>query len=203
MKSVKVIAILSLLAFFSGNLMKAGYSVGETVEDFRLKRVDGKMVSMADYKTAKGFILIFDCNTCPYSQAYLERIKGLHAKYADNGYPVIAINPNDSQRSPGDSFDKMVSYANDHNYKHDYLYDSDQVVANAFGATNTPQVFVIQKENDKLKLAYIGAIDNNTRDAEAADKRYVEDAVDNLLKGEEPSPNKTKAIGCTIKWADS
>lgn len=203
MKSVKAIAILSLLVFFSGDIIRGGYNIGDTVEDFRLKRIDGKMISMADYSQAKGFILIFDCNTCPYSKAYRDRIKELHAKYADQGYPVIAINSNDPKRSPGDTFDEMVNYANDHNYKHDYLYDSDQVVAQAFGATNTPQVFLIQKQNEELKLVYTGAIDNNTRDAATADKKYVEDAMDKLSNGQEPSPNKTKAIGCTIKWADS
>ena len=203
MKSIKVIAILSLLAFFSGNIIDGGYSIGDNIEDFRLKSVKGEMVSLADYKNAQGFIIIFDCNTCPFSQAYRERIKALHAKYSDQGYPVIAINPNDPTRSPGDSFDKMVNYANDHNYRHEYLYDSDQAIASAFGATNTPQVFIVKKDDKNLKLAYKGAIDNNSRDASAVSKKYVEDAVDSLLKGENPETNKTKAIGCTIKWAES
>lgn len=204
MKSVKVLAILSLMIFFSGTEVFNGYSVGDRIDDFRLMNVEGKMVSMSDYKSAKGFIIIFDCNTCPYSQAYLERIKGLHAKFNDKGYPVIAINSNDSQRSPGDSYEKMVSYANDHNYRHAYLYDESQVVASTFGATNTPQVFLVEKEeNGELVLAYKGAIDNNTRNAEEADKKYVEDAIESLLKGEEPNPRSTKAIGCTIKWSEN
>lgn len=203
MNSVKILAIVSLMAFFSGDTIKGSYDVGDNVDDFSLKSVDGKMISMANYKSAKGFILIFDCNTCPFSKAYRDRIKALHAKYDDKGYPVIAINSNDPGRSPGDTYDKMISYAQDHNYKHDYVYDADQAIASKFGATNTPQVFVINKKDDKLILAYTGAIDNNSRDASAADKKYVEDAINSLLKGENPPASKTKAIGCTIKWADS
>lgn len=203
MKFVKAIAILAFIIFFSAGLYKGGYEVGDKVEDFQLKNVRGEMISMANFKSAKGFIVIFDCNTCPFSQAYLERIKALHAMYSDQGYPVIAINSNDPNRSPGDTFEKMISYADDNNYRHNYVYDHDQTVATAFGATNTPQVFLLQKQEDDYVLVYTGAIDNNTKDASAADKKYVEDAMTSILKGENPAMTKTKAIGCTIKWSDS
>src|SRR6478735_1813580 len=87
-----------------------GYVVGDTAKDFRLKNVDGKMVALADFKEVKGYIVIFDCNTCPVSQAYNNRIIALNKKYASLGFPVIAINPNDPTVSPGDSFERMVSY---------------------------------------------------------------------------------------------
>ena len=203
MNKIRIIAILSLAIFFSGANMYSGYKVGDTITDFKLKNTDGKMVSLKDYKSAKGFILIFDCNTCPFSKGYRDRIKALHAQYEDKGYPVVAINSNNAQRSPGDSFDKMVAYADEHNYRHAYLYDEDQTIATAFGATNTPQVFLINKEEGELKLVYTGAIDNNTKDANAADKKYVENAVNSLLEGKTPNVEQTKAIGCTIKWAES
>lgn len=200
MLKIKLFSILCLLAFFAGTSTHGGYQVGDTVKDFNLKNVDGNMVSLGDYKDAKGVILIFDCNTCPYSQAYMERIKALHAKYEPQGYPVVAINANDPSRSPGDAYDKMVAYAKKNDYKHAYLQDIDQTVAKAFGATNTPHVFVLKNEKGIFHVAYTGAIDNNTRDAAAADKKYVENAVDALLKGEKPETTETKAIGCTIKW---
>ncbi len=204
MKNLNIlVASLALLVFFAGRPTGSGYEVGDKVKDFSLKSVDGKMVSLADYKTAKGFIVIFDCNTCPFSKAYLNRIKALNDKYADNGFPVIAINSNDSKRSPGDSYKEMVKYAKKNDYQHPYLYDEDQSVATRFGATNTPHVYVLKKTGNEMVVDYIGAIDNNTKDADAADKKYVEDAVDALLKGQKPGVTKTKAIGCTIKWKEA
>ncbi len=204
MKNLNILmASLALLVFFAGRPTGSGYEVGDKVKDFSLKSVDGKMVSLADYKTAKGFIVIFDCNTCPFSKAYLNRIKALNDKYADNGFPVIAINSNDSKRSPGDSYKEMVKYAKKNDYQHPYLYDEDQSVATRFGATNTPHVYVLKKTGNEMVVDYIGAIDNNTKDADAADKKYVENAVDALLKGQKPGVTKTKAIGCTIKWKEA
>jgi len=196
----KLLLVASFFLFFAGSTEKGGYSVGDVVEDFELKDVSGEMVSLSDYDDAKGFILIFDCNTCPYSKAYRERIKDLHADYSDKGYPVVAVQSNDPKRSPGDSFDNMKSYAKEHNYEHAYLFDETQEVAKRFGATNTPHVYVLEKASGKMVVKYIGAIDNNTKDASAADKKYVQDAVDALLEGNEPKTTSTKAIGCTIKW---
>ncbi len=177
--------------------IKEGYEVGDTAADFKLKNVDGKMVSLADFKNAKGFIVIFDCNTCPYSKAYNERIIALNKKYASVGYPVVAINANDASKSSGDSYEEMVRVAKEKGYDFPYLVDESQAVAKAFGATNTPHVFVLTKD---LKVAYIGAIDDNARKAEAVTKRYVETAVDELLAGKKVTTSKTKAIGCGIKW---
>ncbi|HYC86542.1 MAG TPA: thioredoxin family protein [Chryseosolibacter sp.] len=177
-----------------------GYGVGDTVADFKLKNVDGKMVSLADYGTAKGVILIFDCNTCPYSKAYNERIISLDQKYKAQGFPVVAVNANDPDVSPGDSFEAMAKMAKQKNYQFPYLVDETQKVAKAFGATNTPHVFVLKREGRNFKVAYIGAIDNNAKNAEAVDKKYVEEAVDALLAGKDVPTTKTKAIGCGIKW---
>jgi peroxiredoxin len=195
MKTIILIALVALLC--AGAPIKEGYEVGDTAVDFKLKNVDGKMVSLADYKNAKGFILIFDCNTCPYSKAYNERIIALNKKYSAAGYPVLAINPNDPSKSSGDSFDEMVQLAKKKGYDFPYLADESQSVAKSFGATNTPHAFVLTKE---LKIAYIGAIDDNARKAEGVTKKYVEEAVDALIAGKAVSTTKTKAIGCGIKW---
>ena len=204
MKNINIlVASLALLVFFAGRPASSGYKVGDKVQDFKLKSVQGEMVSLADYEKAQGFIVIFDCNTCPFSKAYLNRIKALNDKYAESGFPVIAINSNDAKRSPGDSYKEMVKYAKKNDYQHPYLYDEDQSVATRFGATNTPHVYVLKKSGNDMVVDYIGAIDNNTKDAEAADKKYVEDAVDALLKGQKPEVTKTKAIGCTIKWKEA
>jgi glutathione peroxidase-family protein len=198
-KTISCLMLAMLLFAMSSNTMP-GYSVGDVVADFKLKNVDNKQVSLADYKNGKGAIVIFDCNTCPYSKAYNARIIALNKKYASKGFPVITINANDPDMSPGDSFEEMVSEAKKKNYDFPYLVDETQQVAKSFGATNTPHVFVLKSESNQFKVAYIGAIDNNSRDAASADKKYVEDAVDALLAGKEVSTTKTKAVGCGIKW---
>src|SRR5688500_4062181 len=106
MKKLKAPLLYTCCLLFLSVLLAAvprsesGYAVGDTARDFKLKNVDGKMVSMAGHKNAKGFIVTFTCNTCPYAVAYEDRIIGLHNKYAPKGYPVIAINPNDVKASP-------------------------------------------------------------------------------------------------------
>lgn len=178
------------------------YEIGDVVADFKLKNVDGKMISLSDYKSGKGVILIFDCNTCPYSRAYNDRIIELHKKYASQGFPVVTINPNNPEMSPGDSFSEMAKRAKSKNYSFPYLVDETQSVARSFGASNTPHVFVLKNDAKDFKVAYIGTIDNNSRDASAATKKYVEEAVNALLENKAIATTRTKAIGCGIKWKD-
>src|SRR6185295_17278399 len=112
---IGAIGMVVAALFFAGSPLKNGYEVGDNATDFKLKNVDGKMISLADYKTAKGFIVIFDCNTCPYSKAYNDRIVSLSKRYASD-FPLIAINANSPEESSGDSFDEMVRYAKSHGY---------------------------------------------------------------------------------------
>lgn len=202
MKSLFLMAAC-LLLMVAASPVKLGYEVGDTVADFKLKNTNGKMVALTDFKDAKGVIVIFDCNTCPYSQKYNERIIALNDKYALKGFPVIAIQPNDPEISRGDSYDDMVRLSKEKDYKFPYLFDETQRVATSFGATNTPHVFLLKKDGTAFKVAYIGAIDDNARDASAVSKKYVEEAVDALLAGKTVSTGKTKAMGCTIKWKDA
>ncbi len=177
-----------------------GYKIGDAVSDFSLLNVDGKKVSLADYKEAKGFIVVFTCNHCPFSQAYESRIMELDNKYSRKGFPVIAINPNDAIAVPDDSYENMKRAASEKKYTFPYLVDETQEIAKQFGATRTPHVFILKKEGDKNKVKYIGAIDNNTEDSQLADKKYVDAAVEALLSEKSPAIAETKAIGCTIKW---
>jgi len=202
MKTVNFLLALGLVVLVAASPVKNGYEVGDTATDFKLKNVDGKMVSLADYKDAKGFIVIFDCNTCPYSKAYNDRILGLSKKYAKD-FPLLAINANSPEESSGDSFEDMVKYAKKKGYDFPYLVDETQEIAKTYGATNTPHVFVLQKSQNTLKVAYIGTIDDNARNASSVTKRYVEDAVDALLASKPVATSKTKAIGCGIKWKDA
>lgn len=198
-----LVYFFALLLFTAAAPVKNGYEVGDTVADFSLKNVDGKMVSLSDYKSAKGVIVIFDCNTCPYSKAYNSRIIDLNKKYASAGFPVITINPNDPAQSAGDSFERMVQQAREKGYTFPYLVDESQEVSRAFGATNTPHVFIVRREGSAFKLVYIGAIDDSARDQSAIKRKYVEEAVDALLEGKPVPSTRTKAIGCTIKWKNA
>jgi peroxiredoxin len=193
-----------LLAFFIGSsfdaMDKSGYQIGDNATDFELKNVDGTIISLGDYPDAKGFIIAFTCNTCPFSVMYEQRIIDLHNEYAPKGFPVIAINPNDPVKQPGDSFDKMKARAQEKNYPFPYLVDETQAITKAYGATNTPHMYVLQKENDNYSVKYIGAIDNNPKESDKASKRYINDALDALIRGEDVPEKETKAVGCTIKW---
>jgi peroxiredoxin len=176
-----------------------GYEVGDEATDFKLKNVDGRLVSLSDYPDARGFIVIFTCNHCPYSIAYEDRIIALDEVYRPMGYPVIAINPNDPEVQPQDSFDEMVTRAEEKGFPFPYLFDEGQQVYPLYGATRTPHVYVLQKQDGANIVRYIGAIDNNYGDADAADEKYVAEAVDALLAGNDPERTSTKAIGCSIK----
>ncbi|MFO7868801.1 MAG: thioredoxin family protein [Bacteroidales bacterium] len=176
-----------------------GYDIGDEATDFSLQNVDGSMVSLSDYPEAKGFIVIFTCNHCPYAVAYEERIIELHAKFAPLGYPVIAINPNDSKDYPEDNFEAMQKRAKEKQFPFVYVFDKGQKIYPQYGATHTPHVFVLEKQNEKNIVQYIGAIDNNYEEPENVTETYVADAVHALLRDTEIPKTKTVAIGCSIK----
>lgn len=194
--------ILACLMLFTGYLtaQAQGYSVGSVVKDFTLKNVDNKDVKLSDYSSAKGFIVVFTCNTCPVAKAYQDRVVALHAEYASKGYPVIAINTNDPVASPGDTFEKMQERAKEKNFAFPYLQDENQVVTKQFGAAHTPTAFILKKTDKGNVVAYIGAIDNDQEESNPTRSTYVKNAVNELLKGKSPAVTTTKAIGCTVKW---
>jgi peroxiredoxin len=198
--------ILLMLIAVSGMAFKMageGYKVGDTATDFKLKNVNGKTVSLADYKSAKGYIVVFTCNHCPYAKAYESRIMDLDKKYAAKGYPVIAISPNDPVAEPADSFEKMQELAAKKGYTFPYLIDETQDITRAYGAKATPHVYVLQKTATGNIVKYIGAIDDDTENTKADKVKYVEGAVNALLSGKQPQVTATKAIGCSIKWKKS
>lgn len=196
MRTLFLILSLSLSAML---IAQDGYEVGDYATDFKLKNIDGKHYSLADMDDAQGYIVIFTCNHCPYAIAYEDRIIDIHNKYAEKGFPVVAINPNDSTIAPGDSWSKMKVRAEEKGFPFVYLLDEKQDIFPQYGATRTPHVYVLDKEDDKLRVAYIGTIDDNYKDASAVEKTYLEDAIDALIAGNEPPVTYTRAIGCTIK----
>lgn len=176
--------------------VREGYELGDVADNFTLRNINGKMISLSDFKDAKGLIVTFTCNHCPYSVLYEDRLIALHEQFAPKGYPVIAINPNDPEVQPEDSYDAMKSRAEEKAFPFVYLFDEGQQVFPRFGAERTPHVFLL---DSKRVVRYIGAIDNNARDADAVTERYVEKAILALENGQNPDPDFTRAIGCTIK----
>ena len=170
----------------------------KTITDFKLKNVDGKLISLRDYPDAKGFIVVFTCNHCPFAKLYPERMNGLNAKYRQLGVPLIAISSTDTSVYEDDGFDKMVEKAHTEHFNYPYLYDPGQLAAKSFGAQRTPHAFVIWKEKGIWVIKYNGAIDDNGAEPEKATHHYIADAVDSLLSGSEVNIRVTKSIGCQI-----
>jgi peroxiredoxin len=171
---------------------------GEKAPVFKLKNIDGRMISFENYPQAKGFVVVFIANSCPYSKAYEQRITDLDKKFSPLQFPVIAINSNDPEISPGDSFSKMKERAKAKHFSFPYLCDDQQVVADLYGARSTPQVFIVSKNGSDYTLEYLGAIDNDTQNKNPQKINYTEDALNALVNNNKPAINSTKAIGCSI-----
>ena len=201
-KTISVFAIVLIMSAFTGNTAISadnGYEIGDIATDFKLKNIDGNMVSLADYKDAKGYIVIFTCNTCPYAVLYEDRIIALDKKYANKGYPVVAIMPNNPDVQPGDNMGAMRARAASKGFTFPYLLDDGQEIYPQYGATKTPHVYLLEKTKKGNVVRYIGAIDDNYKDPAAVNTKYVEEAVDALMKGATIKETKTRAIGCSIK----
>ncbi|MEO6348413.1 MAG: redoxin domain-containing protein, partial [Aquaticitalea sp.] len=161
---IAVVAIMVGSVFTSTS---PGYKVGDLATDFSLKNINGDMVSLANFNDAKGFIVIFTCNTCPYAVSYENRIEDLNKKYASKGYPVIAIMPNNPDIQKGNSMDAMKARAKAKGFTFPYLMDEGQKIYPQYGATKTPHVYILQKTAKGNQVKYIGAIDDNYQDASA------------------------------------
>lgn len=200
MKTIKMLALALVLGVISAfTLNPGGYQVGDAATDFSLKNVNDKMVSLKDFKDAKGFVVIFTCNHCPFAKAYEDRIIAIDKKYKSLGYPVIAINPNNPDVQKDDSFDLMKKRAKEKGFTFPYLFDDGQKIYPQYGATKTPHVYLLQKTSKGNIVKYIGAIDDNYSDESAVKTKYLENAINSLLKDEEIAVKTTKAIGCSIK----
>ncbi|MCX7763760.1 MAG: thioredoxin family protein [Bacteroidia bacterium] len=183
-----------------GSLLLLGVKVGDRAPDFSLKNIDGRTISLSEYKKEKGVILIFTCNHCPYAKLYEDRIVALHKEFADKGFPVVAINPNAPEIVPEDSYENMQKRAREKGYPFPYLFDETQEVAKAYGATKTPHVFLLRREGEAFIVSYIGAIDDSPNDPKKVQRRYVAEAIQALLAGQPVPIPETKAIGCSVKY---
>ena len=201
--AVVVITIVAISGFNANTnpqeFTHGGYHIGSEVADVTGKNVDGTMISLSDDADALGHIIIFTCNTCPFAVASEDRIIALHEEFKAKGYPVFAINPNDPGVQPDDTFELMQKKAKDKGFTFPYLFDESRSLYATFGATKTPHVYLTKKEQGKNVVKYIGAIDDNVRNASAVKTQFLAEAINELIAGKEVTVKETKAIGCSIK----
>lgn len=187
--------ITALLALTTLSV-SAQYKIGDKVTDFSLKGVDGKMHSIATDKGENGTVIVFTCNHCPYAVLYQDRIIALQKEYKKQGINLIAINPNDPEVVPADSYENMIIRAQEKGFNFPYVIDEGQKIYPTYGASHTPEVYLLDSNN---VLQYMGAIDDSARDENAVETTYLANAIDNMLAAKKIEPNTTKAIGCSIK----
>ena len=192
--------LIKLFLFFSILFISMGFVVEKTttINDFKLKNVDGNLVSLSDYAEAKGFIILFTCNHCPFAKLYPKRLNALNEKYKKLGVPLIAISSTDTIQYEEDTFIEMVNYSKKEKFNFPYLYDAEQKVAKHFNAQKTPHAFVIWKENQNWVIKYSGAIDDNGMKPEEVKTPFVANAIDALLSNKKVNTAETKSIGCQI-----
>jgi hypothetical protein len=193
---VLLVACGFLLSFINTNAgAELGLNAPLPMADEKMKDVSGKEVSLNSSKTSIGLLVIFSCNTCPYVKLSESRIKELSDNCIKQGIGCIIINSNEAQRADEDSFEAMVKYASEQKITCSYVVDANSKIADAFGATRTPQCFLFNGKG----LVYKGAIDDNVKDPSLVKTHYLKDAIDALVKNETPKSQETKSIGCTIK----
>lgn len=167
------------------------------IPNFGLRSTDNKTVSLDDFPQAKGYIIIFTCNHCPFAKLYTQRINDLQKQYQEKGVPVLAINSMDTLIYNDESFAHMQEKARSQSYHFPYLQDASQAVGRLFGAEHTPTAYVIWKENNGLVIKYKGAIDDNGENPTIA-VPFISIAVDELLSGKAVSQPETPSFGCRI-----
>lgn len=182
-------------------ILLSGLVYGQNISDFSLKNVNGKWLGTADYKNAKGFILVFSCNHCPFAKLYTGRLNDLHRKYARENVPLLMINSMDSLVYEDETFEYMKRTAKKEKYQFPYLQDASQAVGKQFGATHTPMAFVIWKENNGWLIRYKGAIDDNGEKPALAES-YLAAAVDELLQNKSVSRPESASFGCRIFYRE-
>ena len=193
-----IISIVALFILITSMVFTNKATPETTVKDFSLLNTDGKMVSLGNYPDAKGFIVVFTCNHCPFAKLYPKRFNEMTVKYKKLGVPVIAISSTDTVTYEEDSYALMVKKAKKEQLKFPYLYDNTQAVAKDFKADKTPHAYVIWKEDNKYVVKYNGAIDDNGFEPKKVENPYVMNAVDSLLANKNVSVKDTKSIGCKI-----
>jgi peroxiredoxin len=170
--------------------------IGEQAPSFELPDTEGQPQSLSDGNGAPATVVVFTCNHCPYALAWQDRIADAARDYAERGVRFLAINSNDAERYPRDSYEAMQQRVREEDWPLPYLHDESQDVARAYGAQVTPDVFVVDSER---RLRYRGAPDEDYSEP-SHNASWLREAVDAVLAGRDPEPVETKPVGCSVKW---
>lgn len=162
----------------------------------KMKDISGKILSLNDVKTNQGLLVMFSCNTCPYVIKNQERTRQVGAYAAQKNLGFIILNANEGSRSGDESYKAMQAYASAQGYQWPYAVDSNNELADAFGASRTPEVFLF---NGKGKLVYRGAIDDSPADPAKISRQHLKVAIDEMLSGQPVSVTESRSVGCGIK----
>lgn len=194
--TVLVIAGLVTTAGFSQQMDELAIGSKAPMADKKMASVSGEQISLQDVAKENGLVVVFSCNTCPWVDRWEDRYPMIADIAGDNEVGMIAINSNENYRNRGDGMEDMIKRAKKKEYEFDYTLDKNHELADAFGATRTPHIYLF---NGDMELVYVGAIDDNARDANAVDSFYLKDAIEQMAAGKEVTVPKTKSLGCTIK----
>ena len=201
MKKILIPAIVSLTILsvvfgfkINGEVLPIGSELPKG--DVQMQDISGKEISMKSAKDKNGILVMFSCNTCPYVIKNQARTKAICSYALQHNIGVILINSNEAQRGDDDSFEAMKQYAKDHDYKWYYAVDKNSEVADAFGASRTPECFLF---NNDLKLTYHGAINDNPIQPENVKREHLKEAINEMLAGKKISITESRSVGCVIK----
>jgi peroxiredoxin len=191
--------LLAVAATAGGEEAPRALAIGKAapMADVKMTGVDGRSLSIAEVKGAKGTLVLFTCNSCPWVKAWESRIAELGNTYAKQGIGVIAINSNDPSMKAEDDMPAMQERAKALGLAFPYVVDASSDVARAFGATRTPEAFLFDA---KGKLVYHGAVDDNAHKPDQVSARWLNDALAATAGGMAVARKETKSLGCTIKF---
>ena len=197
MKKIFLICTIAIMAS-SFTILAPGLPIGGAMPkaDVKMKDVSGILVSLSEVSTGNGLLVMFSCNTCPYVIKNQSRIKAICAYAKEKGMGVIVLNANEGGRTNGESLADMQSYAKQQAYNWYYALDSDNELADAFGATRTPECFLFDKDS---KLVYHGAIDDSPADITEVKRTHLKQAITEMTAGNAVSVKESRSIGCSIR----
>lgn len=199
MKKILLAVIpVAAIAFMAFRTISDPLAIGSSLPnaDTKMKDISGKEVSFKDAMKKNGLLVMFSCNTCPVVKKYQGRTLEAAKLANSKSIGVILLNPNEATRGDGDSYDDMQSYAKEQGYNFSYVLDKNSAMADVFGATRTPEVFLFDKNS---KLVYHGAIDDNSSAADQVTRRHLSIAIEEMTTGKAVETPTTKSVGCSIK----
>ncbi len=192
--SLVAISFFTAMAFTYGDPLPIGSKMPQA--DLKMQTTKGSKTSIKEEMKSNGVLVMFSCNTCPYVIKNQERTLAISAYAEKNNIGVIILNSNEAYRGNEDSFEAMKSYAKEQGYKWNYAVDKDNVIADAFGATRTPECYLFDKN---LVLKYHGAIDDSPSDVSAIKRIHLQEAINEMTEGKTITVTESRSVGCSIK----